>query len=111
MSEGFRDCEYADVGVTRTQLLEEQIAILESKIQELEQPGRSNPSVLLTQPYTSLNVDHQYSSEMTVGRSRGSIYALLLMGEYIDQLIGLSVPYASGASPVSQLSFRLPNYI
>ncbi|KAK0469357.1 Zn(2)-Cys(6) binuclear cluster domain-containing protein [Desarmillaria tabescens] len=48
-----RDCEYSDSGTTRTQLLEEQIAIFESRIRELEAlPANSNAAVRLTQPYS-----------------------------------------------------------
>ncbi|KAG7096360.1 hypothetical protein E1B28_003804 [Marasmius oreades] len=35
-SEQFQDCEYTDLGVTHSQRLEEQIAILEAKVHELE---------------------------------------------------------------------------
>ncbi|KAK0484960.1 hypothetical protein IW261DRAFT_1669424 [Armillaria novae-zelandiae] len=48
-----RDCEYSDSGTTRTQLLEEQIAIFESRIRELEaSPPNLNAAIRLTQPYS-----------------------------------------------------------
>ncbi|PBL03137.1 hypothetical protein ARMGADRAFT_1069693 [Armillaria gallica] len=49
-----RDCEYSDSGTTRTQLLEEQIAIFESRIRELEaSPPNLNAAIRLTQPYST----------------------------------------------------------
>lgn len=48
------DCEYTTVqGLTRSQLLEENIAILESRIRELENPGESAPSIRLYDPHLS----------------------------------------------------------
>ncbi|KAG7451498.1 uncharacterized protein BT62DRAFT_927209 [Guyanagaster necrorhizus] len=48
-----QDCEYSDSGTTRTQLLEEQIAIFESRIRELEaSPANSNAAIRLSQPYS-----------------------------------------------------------
>ena len=46
------DCEYTDnQGRTRTQMLEEDIARLEARLQELE--GGPNPSLSLHDPYAS----------------------------------------------------------
>ncbi|KAK0205166.1 hypothetical protein DFS33DRAFT_1274116 [Desarmillaria ectypa] len=50
-SPGFSDCEYSDRGVTRAQALEEQISVLQSRIQDLEQPGHSDSSITLSHPY------------------------------------------------------------
>ncbi|KAK0469356.1 uncharacterized protein EV420DRAFT_25805 [Desarmillaria tabescens] len=38
-------------GVTRAQTLEEQISVLQSRIQDLEQPGHSDSSITLSHPY------------------------------------------------------------
>ncbi|KAJ7790507.1 hypothetical protein B0H14DRAFT_2625944 [Mycena olivaceomarginata] len=48
---GFQDCEYADDGPTRTQMLEEQIAILEARIEELEKPTQLRTTLVLYNPY------------------------------------------------------------
>jgi len=48
-SETFRDCEYSDSGFTRTQLLEEQIAMLEARLEQLECP--ESESLTLHNPY------------------------------------------------------------
>ncbi|KAF9028763.1 hypothetical protein BDZ89DRAFT_1014835 [Hymenopellis radicata] len=46
------DCEYdSHGGLTRSQSLEEQITLLESRIHQLENPGIPNDVVSLTQPY------------------------------------------------------------
>ncbi|KAK0484959.1 hypothetical protein IW261DRAFT_1560627 [Armillaria novae-zelandiae] len=50
-SPGFSDCEYSNRGVTRAQALEEQISVLQSRIQDLEQPGHSDSSITLSDPY------------------------------------------------------------
>ncbi|KAJ7156210.1 Zn(2)-Cys(6) binuclear cluster domain-containing protein [Mycena filopes] len=50
-SMSFQDCEYADDGPTRTQQLEEQIAILEARIEELEKPKELRSSLTLQNPY------------------------------------------------------------
>lgn len=48
------DCEYTDgQGRTRTQMLEETIAQLEARIQELENPGSTSGSVTLHDPRSS----------------------------------------------------------
>ncbi|KAK7022979.1 fungal-trans domain-containing protein [Favolaschia claudopus] len=44
-SMGFQDCEFADDGPTRTQILEHQIVMLENRIQELEKPKDSEESL------------------------------------------------------------------
>lgn len=50
------DCEYTDAqGRSRTQLLEENISRLESRIRELENPETGTPNVVLHNPYSSLN--------------------------------------------------------
>ncbi|KAF8918620.1 hypothetical protein CPB85DRAFT_996634 [Mucidula mucida] len=52
-SEIFHDCEYAGRGVTKTQVLEDQIAAVERRIQELENPGQQSgvTPIVLSQPY------------------------------------------------------------
>lgn len=46
------ECEYTDVGRSRTQILEENISHLEARIKELENPGDGpSSSVHLHDPY------------------------------------------------------------
>lgn len=46
------DCEYTDTqGRTRTQILEENVALLQARIDELESPGRNLHSIVLHDPY------------------------------------------------------------
>ncbi|EMD36510.1 hypothetical protein CERSUDRAFT_95807 [Gelatoporia subvermispora B] len=48
------DCEYTDGShMTRSQMLEENIAILEARIRELEHPDETTPSVRLRNPHTA----------------------------------------------------------
>ncbi|KAI5827875.1 hypothetical protein K523DRAFT_308419 [Schizophyllum commune Tattone D] len=46
------ECEYDGPGRSRTKALEEQVHRLESRIQELENPGETTPSVTLHEPYS-----------------------------------------------------------
>ncbi|KAJ7936982.1 Zn(2)-Cys(6) binuclear cluster domain-containing protein [Mycena leptocephala] len=48
---GFQDCEYVEDGPTRTEILEEEIAILEARIEELEKPKELRSTVGLHDPY------------------------------------------------------------
>ncbi|KAJ7022556.1 hypothetical protein C8F04DRAFT_1137677 [Mycena alexandri] len=50
---GLQDCEYTETGPAQSQILQEQIAILESRIQELEQPKATRKSIGLQNPYTA----------------------------------------------------------
>ncbi|OCH88014.1 hypothetical protein OBBRIDRAFT_758881 [Obba rivulosa] len=48
------DCEYTDGShMTRSQMLEENIALLEARIHELEYPDETPPSVRLSNPHTT----------------------------------------------------------
>ncbi|KAL4268765.1 Zn(2)-C6 fungal-type domain-containing protein [Pleurotus pulmonarius] len=47
----FSDCEYVESGRSQTQIMEESIALIESRIRELESPDSSNHSVTLQNPY------------------------------------------------------------
>ncbi|KAJ7908998.1 Zn(2)-Cys(6) binuclear cluster domain-containing protein [Mycena leptocephala] len=48
---GFQDCEFVEDGPTRTQILEEQIALLEARIEELEKPQELRSTLVLHNPY------------------------------------------------------------
>ncbi|KAF7334960.1 Fungal-trans domain-containing protein [Mycena venus] len=51
-SMGFQDCEYADDGgLTGTQILQEQISLLEARIEELEKPKELRSMLILQNPY------------------------------------------------------------
>ncbi|KAL1745531.1 hypothetical protein HDZ31DRAFT_36200 [Schizophyllum fasciatum] len=52
------ECEYDGPGRSRTKALEEQVHRLETRIQELENPGETTPSVTLHEPYSP---SHQVS--------------------------------------------------
>ena len=58
------DCEYTDnQGRPRIQVLEENIALLQARIFELENPQSSDRNVLLQNPYTALGDGGAGSSE------------------------------------------------
>ncbi|KAF7333416.1 Fungal-trans domain-containing protein [Mycena venus] len=48
---GFQDCEYPEDGPTRTQILEEQITLLQARIEELEKPKNLRTTLSLHSPY------------------------------------------------------------
>ncbi|KAJ7679458.1 hypothetical protein DFH06DRAFT_1291095 [Mycena polygramma] len=50
-SRAFQDCEYIEDGTTRTQQLEEQIAVLEARIEQLEKPKELRTCIGLHNPY------------------------------------------------------------
>ncbi|KAH8101647.1 hypothetical protein DFH11DRAFT_1790190 [Phellopilus nigrolimitatus] len=55
------DCEYTDKqGRTRTQILEENIALLQARVQELENPEHAQP-VLLRDPYEAFRASNPIS--------------------------------------------------
>ncbi|KAJ7679483.1 hypothetical protein DFH06DRAFT_1121169 [Mycena polygramma] len=51
-SRAFRDCEYVEDGITRTQKLEEQIAAVGARIEQLEKPKELRTCVGLHNPYS-----------------------------------------------------------
>ncbi|KAH8108630.1 hypothetical protein DFH11DRAFT_1820528 [Phellopilus nigrolimitatus] len=61
------DCEYTDrQGPTHTQVLEENVALLQARIRELEAPDFSNRPILLHDPYETYR---QAGSSTTLGAS------------------------------------------
>ncbi|KAJ7735723.1 Zn(2)-Cys(6) binuclear cluster domain-containing protein [Mycena metata] len=48
---GLQDCEYTETGPAQSQILQEQISILESRIRDMEQPRDMRMSVGLQNPY------------------------------------------------------------
>ncbi|KAJ6592996.1 hypothetical protein B0H19DRAFT_1365235 [Mycena capillaripes] len=50
-SRAFQDCEYPEDGPTATQILNEQIALLEARIEELETPEELRTRLVLRNPY------------------------------------------------------------
>ncbi|KAK7048805.1 fungal-trans domain-containing protein [Favolaschia claudopus] len=60
---GFRDCEYGDDGPTQSQVLQEQIAIVEARIEELQHPQKNPPDTIrLFDPYAAHRPDSTPSS-------------------------------------------------
>ncbi|KAJ7280344.1 hypothetical protein C8J57DRAFT_1058205, partial [Mycena rebaudengoi] len=55
---GLQDCEYTEMGPAQAQLLEEQISIVQSRIQDLEKPPELRTSVGLSDPYTQQGMGH-----------------------------------------------------
>ncbi|KAJ6514347.1 Zn(2)-Cys(6) binuclear cluster domain-containing protein [Mycena vitilis] len=96
-SMGFQDCEYAEDGLTRTQILEDQIAILEARIEELEKPQELRSTLVLNNPY---------AEQLGPGLSpatprRGPSLRLPIASQGSS---GLSSPLSLPTSPVSGLA-------
>ncbi|KAI0343871.1 hypothetical protein BDW22DRAFT_1218263 [Trametopsis cervina] len=107
------DCEYtADMqGLTRTQMLEENIALLEARIRELEDPDAEGSSVRLHNPLPLVPVEVLQQNEAHPGEepfqladflsspSLGALPAMPVQPEPTDQdihaLITTFLPYAS----------------
>ncbi|KAJ7486163.1 Zn(2)-Cys(6) binuclear cluster domain-containing protein [Mycena galericulata] len=69
-SSSFQDCEYPDDGPTRTQILEEQIAILEARIEELEKPKEFRSTLTLHNPYPG----ERRSASLPASRGGSSVH-------------------------------------
>ncbi|KAF5377366.1 hypothetical protein D9757_008016 [Collybiopsis confluens] len=54
--ESFGDCEYADAGSTSADRLQEQISVLETRLEALQNPGGRTDDLTLHQPYAGMNV-------------------------------------------------------
>ncbi|KAJ7697667.1 hypothetical protein B0H17DRAFT_1130271 [Mycena rosella] len=67
---GLHDCEYTEAGPARSQALEEQISIIESRIRELEQPKALRTSVGLRNPYQPNNNRSPSMPPDSMGRPR-----------------------------------------
>lgn len=68
----FYDCEYVTGGTSRAQLLEEQIALLEARIKELEHSPEANSptTVFLAQPYGSNEDEPSTENDLVSPHSR-----------------------------------------
>ncbi|KAF8184095.1 hypothetical protein K438DRAFT_1124317 [Mycena galopus ATCC 62051] len=92
---GFQDCEYGEDGPTRTQLLEEQIALLEARIEELEKPQQLRTAMSLHTPYTG-------------ERRSASLPALSRGGSSVHLPIAHSELSSGTSSPLSMRSEGIP---
>ncbi|KAF8206876.1 hypothetical protein K438DRAFT_1963185 [Mycena galopus ATCC 62051] len=98
-STAFSDCEYnEDGGPSQSQLLEEQISILQSRIQELERPARS--------PTSSHSSRHRPSNPVSqITPSNTTALGPLLSYFYLQQTSGTSVNQAAANSMPTELPY------
>ncbi|KAJ7645226.1 Zn(2)-Cys(6) binuclear cluster domain-containing protein [Mycena polygramma] len=96
-SMGFQDCEYAEDGLTRTQILEDQIAILEARIDELEKPKELRSTLVLNNPYAE---QLRPGSPPATPRRGSSLYLPITS----QGSSGLSSPLSLPTSPASGLA-------
>ncbi|KAL5532518.1 hypothetical protein ACEPAF_4292 [Sanghuangporus sanghuang] len=95
------DCEYTDnQGRTRTQMLEETVALLQARIHELENPRIASQSIRLHDPYAATRPHRTVQSATAPGMSRiGSEAGLWWEQEeppagILETLIGIFMPRA-----------------
>ncbi|KAJ7143488.1 Zn(2)-Cys(6) binuclear cluster domain-containing protein [Mycena crocata] len=91
-SSSFQDCEYAEDGPTRTQILEEQIAILEARIEELEKPKELRSDLILHNPYPG---ERRSSSLPALSRGGSAVHLPI---PHSDLPSGASTPLSMTAS-------------
>ncbi|KAJ7451627.1 Zn(2)-Cys(6) binuclear cluster domain-containing protein [Mycena latifolia] len=108
-SSSFQDCEYADDGPTRTQILEEQIAILEARIEELEKPKERRSTLTLHNPYAG---ERRSASLPALSRGGSSVHLPLPHSELPS---GPSSPLSASASsegiPLIELENLILNFL
>ncbi|KAJ7328715.1 hypothetical protein DFH08DRAFT_1023010 [Mycena albidolilacea] len=92
---GFRDCEYVEEGPTPTQRLEEQIAVLEARIQELETEKQLQTVLSPHHP----SADRQSSDFLQAPSWRGSS---------VHVSLAHSEPSSGRSSPSTMRSNRIP---
>ncbi|KAJ7078645.1 hypothetical protein C8R44DRAFT_895870 [Mycena epipterygia] len=110
-SASFQDCEYAEDGPTRTQILEEQIAILEARIEELEKPKELRSTLLLHNPYST---ERRSASLPALSRGGSSVHLPLPHSE-LSSGSGHSSPLSMQASsegiPLVELETLIHNFL
>ncbi|KAJ7473914.1 hypothetical protein B0H11DRAFT_2429868, partial [Mycena galericulata] len=83
----FSDCEYTEEGISHAQMLEDQISILQTRIEELESPNRS--SVSRSPPRPSITRRHstptsQISPSNTMGLVHNFLHNATCFGFFLD---------------------------
>ncbi|KAF7298767.1 Fungal-trans domain-containing protein [Mycena indigotica] len=104
---GFQDCEYVEEGPTKTEQLEEQIAVLEARIEELEKPRE-------------LRASGTFQSPVVGGRRAASLPALSRGGSprlvystlsYSEIPSPTTMPTVSGGIPLPELESLVHNFL
>lgn len=85
------DCQYADSGPTRTQMLEEDVAFLQARVRELEGRGDDHNS-LFHNPYVD-SLQHERRT-----------YSMPALPHQADDLGSAFIPYPSGSTSGLHLS-------
>ncbi|KAF9493867.1 hypothetical protein BDN71DRAFT_1054655 [Pleurotus eryngii] len=93
----FSDCEYAESGRSQIQIMEETIALIESRIRELESPESQNHSVTLQNPYPLAGL---YTSPASPGMD-------ISMGVFLSSVAWAQPPVYDAVSGVA-LSSPIP---
>ncbi|KAJ6578179.1 hypothetical protein B0H19DRAFT_576655 [Mycena capillaripes] len=109
-SMGFQDCEYVEDGPTRTQILEEQIAILEAHIEELEKPKELRSALVLQNPYVG---ERRSASLPALSRGGSSVHLPLPHSEFSSgSLSPSSMPTsASEGIPLVDMETLIHNFL
>ncbi|KAJ7199673.1 Zn(2)-Cys(6) binuclear cluster domain-containing protein [Mycena pura] len=96
----FEDCEYVEEGLTKAQILEEQISILQDRIDQLENPNWPASSIPLSQPLSGPSTS---ASRITSSDTLG--LRSLLTHFYLQQTSDASMDEASANSMHAELPF------
>ncbi|KAJ6467692.1 hypothetical protein C8R47DRAFT_812633 [Mycena vitilis] len=102
-SRAFQDCEYIEDGTTRTQKLEEQIAVLEARIEQLEKPKEQRTCVGLHNPYPGQRRSASLPS-ISLGGSSVDPQSELTPGPSVP--LSLPILCSEGIAPVEMESLK-----
>ncbi|KAJ6510891.1 Zn(2)-Cys(6) binuclear cluster domain-containing protein [Mycena sanguinolenta] len=94
---GFQDCEYGEDGPTRTQILEEQIKILEARIEELEKPKELRTGLALQNPYSG---ERRSSSLPALSRGGSAVHLPVTHSEHSSRTSSPLSIRSEGTAPV-----------
>ncbi|KAJ6506786.1 Zn(2)-Cys(6) binuclear cluster domain-containing protein [Mycena sanguinolenta] len=101
-STAFGDCEYTEDGPTNSQMLEEQISILQNRIQELERPSHKRSS---GSSQVSSRHRQSQSSSSQITPSNTTALGPLLSYFYLQQTSGISLTDTAINSMPTELPF------
>ncbi|KAI3619378.1 hypothetical protein WG66_012907, partial [Moniliophthora roreri] len=88
-TEQFQDCEYTDSGATQSQILQEQIAVLESRLQQLQGQGSSLPPRKPTEDASAIQLHEPYRSGTSLEDTITPQIKQRLLGIFIDHALDI----------------------
>ncbi|KAJ6506785.1 hypothetical protein C8R45DRAFT_511518 [Mycena sanguinolenta] len=107
----FSDCEYSANGLSHSQILEEQISILQDRIQELERPDRLRSFVSLSGLSLSKHLSRQFSPSSHISPTNATGLGPLLSQFHLQQTLDTSMPLKPTELPFFVLQALVHNFL